>query len=129
MEVILQIIRQQPNSTPVVQSYNLQVDPGNTILDCLNRIKWEQDGTLAFRKNCRNTICGSCAMVINGRSALACKENVGSELARLRKIQKIFPVSLSTKHYQPHLCTTVSLLVQFHIKYYHEPIVAKYFLN
>ncbi len=68
------------------QAYTLDVDPGNTILDCLNRIKWEQDGTLAFRKNCRNTICGSCAMVINGRSALACKENVGSELARLQQI-------------------------------------------
>ncbi|WP_353931292.1 succinate dehydrogenase/fumarate reductase iron-sulfur subunit [Okeanomitos corallinicola TIOX110] len=86
MEVIFKIIRQQQNSTPVVQTYPLQVEPGNTILDCLNRIKWEQDGTLAFRKNCRNTICGSCSMRINGRSALACKENVGSELARLEKI-------------------------------------------
>lgn len=86
MEVIFKIIRQQQNSVPVVQTYPLQVEPGNTILDCLNQIKWEQDGTLAFRKNCRNTICGSCAMRINGRSALACKENVGSELARLPQI-------------------------------------------
>src|SRR3712207_6886937 len=51
----------------------------------LFRSKWEQDGTLAFRKNCRNTICGSCSMRINGRSALACKENVGNELKRLSK--------------------------------------------
>ncbi|MTJ51953.1 succinate dehydrogenase/fumarate reductase iron-sulfur subunit [Anabaena sp. UHCC 0253] len=86
MEVIFKITRQQQNSYPVLKSYLLQVEPGNTILDCLNQIKWEQDGTLAFRKNCRNTICGSCAMRINGRSALACKENVGSELARLEKI-------------------------------------------
>ncbi|MBE9007687.1 succinate dehydrogenase/fumarate reductase iron-sulfur subunit [Fortiea sp. LEGE XX443] len=87
MEVIFKVIRQQQNSAPVLQTYHLDVDPGNTILDCLNRIKWEQDGTLAFRKNCRNTICGSCAMRINGRSALACKENVGSEMARLQQIQ------------------------------------------
>ncbi|WP_026104332.1 succinate dehydrogenase/fumarate reductase iron-sulfur subunit [Anabaena sp. PCC 7108] len=86
MEVIFKIIRQQQNSVPVMQTYPLQVEPGNTILDCLNQIKWEQDGTLAFRKNCRNTICGSCAMRINGRSALACKENIGSELARLAQI-------------------------------------------
>lgn len=86
MEVIFKIARQQENSHPVFQSYLLQVEPGNTILDCLNQIKWEQDGTLAFRKNCRNTICGSCAVRINGRSALACKENVGGELARLEKI-------------------------------------------
>jgi succinate dehydrogenase / fumarate reductase, iron-sulfur subunit len=82
MQVSFKIFRQQPNSTPSFQTYTLDVEPGNTILDCLNRIKWELDGTLAFRKNCRNTICGSCAMRINGRSALACKENIGSELAR-----------------------------------------------
>ncbi|MBD6618619.1 succinate dehydrogenase/fumarate reductase iron-sulfur subunit [Komarekiella sp. 'clone 1'] len=86
MEVIFKVIRQQENSSPVVQTYLLDAESGNTILDCLNRIKWEQDGTLAFRKNCRNTICGSCAMRINGRSALACKENIGSELARLQQI-------------------------------------------
>ncbi|WP_337885121.1 succinate dehydrogenase/fumarate reductase iron-sulfur subunit [Fischerella thermalis] len=86
MEVLFKVIRQQHNSSPKVQTYLLQVEPGNTILDCLNRIKWEQDGTLAFRKNCRNTICGSCAMRINGRSALACKENVGSEISRLQQL-------------------------------------------
>lgn len=86
MELRFKVIRQQENASPVVQTYLLEAEPSNTILDCLNQIKWEQDGTLAFRKNCRNTICGSCAMRINGRSALACKENVGSELARLQKI-------------------------------------------
>ncbi len=83
MQVLFKVIRQAQNSSPQVQTYQLEVEAGNTILDCLNRIKWEQDGSLAFRKNCRNTICGSCAMRINGRSALACKENVGSELERL----------------------------------------------
>ena len=86
MQVTFQVVRQTANQSPQVQSYSLDADPGNTILDCLNRIKWEQDGTLAFRKNCRNTICGSCAIRINGRSALACKENVGSEVARLQQI-------------------------------------------
>lgn len=82
MQVCFKIIRQTQNTSPVTQTYTLDVEEGNTILDCLNRIKWEQDGSLAFRKNCRNTICGSCSMRINGRSALACKENVGSELAK-----------------------------------------------
>ncbi|MBD2592842.1 succinate dehydrogenase/fumarate reductase iron-sulfur subunit [Nostoc spongiaeforme FACHB-130] len=104
MEVIFKVIRQQQNFLPVVQTYPLEVDPGNTILDCLNRIKWEQDGTLAFRKNCRNTICGSCAMRINGRSALACKENVGSEIARLQQIQSL------TNTENPNLEITVAPL-------------------
>lgn len=83
MQVGFKILRQTQNSSPEFQTYILDVEEGNTILDCLNRIKWEQDGSLGFRKNCRNTICGSCSMRINGRSALACKENVGSELKRL----------------------------------------------
>ncbi len=91
MQVIFKVIRQDQNSSPRVQTYQLDVDAGNTILDCLNRIKWEQDGSLAYRKNCRNTICGSCSMRINGRSALACKENVGSELARLPQTSSGIP--------------------------------------
>ncbi|MGI0489856.1 succinate dehydrogenase/fumarate reductase iron-sulfur subunit [Pantanalinema rosaneae CENA516] len=85
MQIIFKVIRQDPTTALRIQAYALDVDPSNTILDCLNQIKWEQDGTLAFRKNCRNTICGSCSMRINGRSALACKENVGSELKRLEQ--------------------------------------------
>ena len=87
MQVLFKILRQKSNKTPHLQTYTLDVEPGNTILECLNRIKWEQDGTLAFRKNCRNTICGSCSMRINGRSALACKENVGSELQNFSQSQ------------------------------------------
>ncbi|MGK7873424.1 MAG: succinate dehydrogenase/fumarate reductase iron-sulfur subunit [Xenococcaceae cyanobacterium] len=82
MQVLFKVIRQKHNTAPRVQTYTLDVEPGNTVLECLNRIKWELDGSLTFRKNCRNTICGSCAMRINGRSALACKENVANELAR-----------------------------------------------
>ncbi|AGF51459.1 succinate dehydrogenase iron-sulphur protein subunit [Synechocystis sp. PCC 6803] len=79
MQVQFQILRQKPQQSPYLEKFDLEVEPGATILECLNQIKWEQDGSLNFRKNCRNTICGSCSMRVNGRSALACKENVGSE--------------------------------------------------
>ncbi|MBR8829821.1 MAG: hypothetical protein N5P05_001224 [Chroococcopsis gigantea SAG 12.99] len=82
MEVLFKILRQNTNGLPHLETFTLEVEAGNTILECLNRIKWEQDGSLAYRKNCRNTICGSCGMKINGRAALACKENVGNELER-----------------------------------------------
>ena len=83
MRVVFKVIRQKKAIAPTIHTYELDVDKTNTILECLNRIKWELDGSLAFRKNCRNTICGSCGIRINGRSALACKENVGQELERL----------------------------------------------
>jgi succinate dehydrogenase / fumarate reductase iron-sulfur subunit len=86
MQVLFKINRQQGNSAIQVQTYTLEVDPSTTILECLNRIKWEQDGSLAFRKNCRNTICGSCGMRINHRAALACQQNVQAEVARFRQI-------------------------------------------
>jgi succinate dehydrogenase / fumarate reductase, iron-sulfur subunit len=86
MKVRFKIVRQEPNSAPRVETFEVEAEAGNTVLDCLNSIKWEQDGSLAFRRNCRNTICGSCSMRINGRSALACKENIGQETARLKDL-------------------------------------------
>ena len=58
------------------QTYTVQADPNERILDGLNRIKWEQDGTLAYRMSCGHGVCGSDAMKINGRCALACQKLV-----------------------------------------------------
>jgi succinate dehydrogenase / fumarate reductase, iron-sulfur subunit len=80
MKVCFQIQRQVAGQLPWVQTFELEASPSTTILECLNQIKWEQDGSLAFRKNCRNTICGSCAIRINGRPALACKQTLQAEL-------------------------------------------------
>jgi succinate dehydrogenase / fumarate reductase iron-sulfur subunit len=43
------------------------------VLDALHKIKWEQDGTLTFRRSCAHGVCGSDAVRINGRNRLACK--------------------------------------------------------
>ncbi|HLU82405.1 MAG TPA: succinate dehydrogenase iron-sulfur subunit [Trueperaceae bacterium] len=55
------------------QEYKLDVDQNERVLDVLNEIKWEQSGSLAFRRSCAHGICGSDAMVINGTNRLACK--------------------------------------------------------
>ena len=47
-----------------------------TVPEALLRIQAEQDGTLASRYACRGAVCGSCAMVINGRVDLACRTQV-----------------------------------------------------
>ena len=60
---------------PYWQEFTLnEVEPNDRILELLHRVKWEQDGTLSFRRSCSSGICGSDAMRINGRNGLACKQ-------------------------------------------------------
>jgi succinate dehydrogenase iron-sulfur subunit len=59
------------------QEYTLEAERTDKILDCLNRIRAEQDPTLAYRFSCAHGICGSDALLINGRIELACQKLVG----------------------------------------------------
>jgi succinate dehydrogenase / fumarate reductase iron-sulfur subunit len=61
------------DGAPVVREYQLDCDPMERVLTALNRIKWQQDGTLSYRRSCGHAVCGSCAMTIQGASRLACK--------------------------------------------------------
>ena len=59
---------------PHYQEYMLEAGSTDKILDCLNRIRWEQDSTLSYRFSCAHGICGSDALMINGRIGLACQK-------------------------------------------------------
>lgn len=62
-----------PTEKPRMQSYTLDLNKtGPMVLDALIRIKNEIDPTLTFRRSCREGICGSCAMNIDGVNTLAC---------------------------------------------------------
>lgn len=62
-----------PSEKPKMQSYTLDLNKtGPMVLDALIRIKNEVDPTLTFRRSCREGICGSCAMNIDGVNTLAC---------------------------------------------------------
>jgi len=62
-----------PTDKPRMQSYTIDLNKtGPMVLDALIRIKNELDPTLTFRRSCREGICGSCAMNINGTNTLAC---------------------------------------------------------
>ncbi len=78
MEAQLKILRFDPetDTEPRYKTYTVKAEPSERILDCLNRIKWEQDGTLAYRMSCGHGVCGSDAMKINGRCGLACQKLV-----------------------------------------------------
>ena len=64
------------------QEFSVDYEAGETVLDCLNMIRWDQDGTLSLRMSCRHAICGSCAIKINGRSGLACQTQVPAAAER-----------------------------------------------
>jgi len=75
MQVTLKIFRYNPevDKTFHYETYTLEADPTDRVLDVLERIKGQYDGTLTFRRSCAHGICGSDAMRINGRNMLACK--------------------------------------------------------
>ncbi|MGH9156303.1 MAG: succinate dehydrogenase iron-sulfur subunit [Acidimicrobiales bacterium] len=54
------------------ENYRVAAEPTDRVLDVLHTVRWEQDGTLAFRRSCAHGVCGSDAMMINGANALAC---------------------------------------------------------
>ena len=78
MQVDLRILRFDPerDAAPHWESYRVEADPMDRVLNLLTVVKAEQDGTLTFRRSCAHGVCGSDAMLINGRNRLACKIRV-----------------------------------------------------
>ena len=75
MKITLQIQRYNPDTDekPYFKDYQVEVEPTARVLDALMQVKNFVDGTIAFRKSCAHGVCGSDAMIINGRERLACK--------------------------------------------------------
>lgn len=78
MEMRFRIFRFDPvvDKEPFYKTYSVTAKPEERVLDCLNKIKWEQDGTIAYRSSCAHGVCGSDGMRINGVCALACQKLV-----------------------------------------------------
>jgi succinate dehydrogenase / fumarate reductase iron-sulfur subunit len=75
MTVRFRIKRFDPerDRAPHWEEYDVPAEPTDRVLDGLHYIKWYLDGTLTLRRSCAHGICGSDAMMINGRNQLACK--------------------------------------------------------
>lgn len=74
---------------PVVDTYEVDLDScGPMVLDALIKIKNEQDPTLTFRRSCREGVCGSCAMNIDGSNTLACTKAIED----VKKDVKVYPL-------------------------------------
>jgi len=79
-EILLRVKRQDPHSkkdpAPRWEEYTIPYDVNLTVLEALFHVQEKHDGSLSFRYCCRASICGSCAMYINGAYRLACQTNV-----------------------------------------------------
>tara|TARA_R110002049_G_scaffold13509_2_gene58609 strand:+ start:244610 stop:245392 length:783 start_codon:yes stop_codon:yes gene_type:complete len=105
------IYRYNPDDgqNPSVDTYDIDLDScGPMVLDALIKIKNEIDPTLTFRRSCREGICGSCSMNIDGMNTLACIKAI----ADIKGDVKIYPL--------PHLSVVKDLvpdLTNFYAQY------------
>ncbi len=79
VEVELKIKRFDPDQdrAPRWETYTVQAEDTDPVLNALHEVKYHQDGTLSFRRSCAHGVCGSDAMVINGENRLACAILIG----------------------------------------------------
>jgi len=85
------IYRWDPDTggNPTIDSYEIDLDTcGPMVLDALIKIKNEVDSTLTFRRSCREGVCGSCSMNIDGANTLACTKFI----SEIKGDVKIYPL-------------------------------------
>lgn len=99
----------KPAEKPYMQTYKIDMNKcGPMVLDAILKIKNELDPTLTFRRSCREGICGSCAMNIDGVNTLACLKRIEKD----QKDVKIYPL--------PHMYVIKDLvpdMTQFYKQY------------
>ena len=77
-DILFRVRRFDPgrDAEPYYQDFTVPVPPGMVVLEGLWWIKENLDATLSWRASCRMGVCGSCAMLVNGRPTLACNTQV-----------------------------------------------------
>jgi succinate dehydrogenase / fumarate reductase iron-sulfur subunit len=85
MKVNVKILRYNPeiDTKAHYETYVVDQEATDRVLDALNSVKWQLDGTLTYRRSCAHGVCGSDAMRVNGRNRLACKlliQDVGTNI-------------------------------------------------
>ncbi len=87
------------NENPRIDVYHLDLDEcGEMVLDAILKIKNDIDSSLTFRRSCREGVCGSCAMNVNGKNTLVCTKAISDYAGTI----KIFPL--------PHLSVIKDLV-------------------
>jgi succinate dehydrogenase / fumarate reductase, iron-sulfur subunit len=88
----VEVYRWNPDdeANPHMDSFEIDLDTcGPMVLDALIKIKNEMDPTLTFRRSCREGVCGSCAMNIDGTNTLACTKSIDEVKGKTIKISPL----------------------------------------
>lgn len=86
--VTLEILRSGPSgANPHFETYKVEAEPTQAILTALLKVRSDLDPSLAVHYSCRQAICGSCAMRVNGKSRLVCSTLIGEELRNHDRIR------------------------------------------
>jgi len=83
MDVTIRVKRFDPevaNPQSYWQEFTVSVEDNGTVLDALIKIREDNDGAFSLRCSCRSSICGSCAVRINGHAGLACKTQAATAI-------------------------------------------------
>ena len=83
MDVKLNVQRFDPevaDSKPYWQEFEVSIEDNGTVLDALIKVREDTDGSFSLRCSCRSSICGSCAVRINGHAGLACKTQAATAI-------------------------------------------------
>lgn len=88
---VFEVYRYNPEDTeqqnPYIDRFEIDLDKcGPMVLDALIKMKSDQDSSLTFRRSCREGICGSCAMNIDGSNTLACTKSIDDCKSNVVKI-------------------------------------------
>jgi succinate dehydrogenase / fumarate reductase iron-sulfur subunit len=105
------VYRYDPGSgkNPYTDTYEVDMDScGPMVLDGLLKIKDEMDASLSLRRSCREGICGSCSMNIDGANTLACTQAIST----IKGDVKVYPLP-----HQPVVKDLVSDLTNFYAQY------------
>lgn len=96
--ITLEVARYSPerDAEPTFQTYKVPFHKEWVVLDALNHIKDQEDGSLTYRWSCRMGICGSCGMMVNGEPRLSCATFLSSYAGNGNKVRveplRYFPV-------------------------------------
>jgi succinate dehydrogenase/fumarate reductase iron-sulfur protein len=110
-KVTFKVARQKAQEPRYYQSYELEVDPDEYVLDGVERVWAFHDRSLVYRHACHHSTCGACGMLVNGVEKLTCITSIRSVTANggeikvepLRNFPVVSDLSVDMSHFYAHL--------------------------